>query len=78
MEICNFCGDERKNKISLSQHRRLCKLNPNRALYHKPSLGKKPWNKGLTKETNKILFNQSIKHYLEKYQEGKNADKYQK
>lgn len=61
---CQFCGQERKNRNSLCNHERLCKLNPNRQLttYEKcPNLdkfntkGKIPWNKGLTKDTDERL-----------------------
>lgn len=30
MNICKFCKQEKKNKNSLAQHQRLCKLNPER------------------------------------------------
>ena len=53
MYKCKYCGKECKNKNSLSNHERLCKLNPNRqespfVKYNKEK--GKPWNKGLTKE----------------------------
>lgn len=58
--ICQFCGKECKNRNSLCNHERLCKLNPNRQLtkYEKygpiqnfNADGKVTWNKGLTKDT---------------------------
>lgn len=52
---CKFCGKECKNENSLRNHERLCKLNPNKSFTcfstANPSKINKPWNKGLTKET---------------------------
>ena len=57
---CQFCGKECKNRNSLCNHERLCKLNPNRQMtkYEKygpitgfNSKGRVAWNNGLTKET---------------------------
>lgn len=56
---CEFCGSERKSNVSLAQHRRLCKLNPNRVEHPRGMLGKSGWNKGLTKETNTSVRMQS-------------------
>lgn len=55
MLICRYCGKECKNLNSLRQHENRCAHNPNRinivcAGFN--NKGKKPWNKGLTKETN--------------------------
>lgn len=71
--FCKFCGRECKNKNSLRNHERLCKLNPNRmtptgvgnpdyALTHTA------WNKGLTKETDTRVEKNSIairNHFIE-------------
>lgn len=56
---CQFCGKECKNRNSLCNHERLCKLNPNRQtnggfseFNAKRKAGYvKSWNKGLTAET---------------------------
>ena len=42
--ICRFCGSERKNKNSLTNHERLCKSNPNR---QEPNRGGHGKNGGL-------------------------------
>ena len=52
---CQFCGKVCKNKNSLCNHERLCKLNPNRQIssfvaYNK-TVSHVAWNKGLTAET---------------------------
>lgn len=52
---CQFCGKVCKNKNSLCNHERLCKLNPNRQIssfvtYNKMA-SHPAWNKGLTAET---------------------------
>lgn len=66
--LCQFCGKECKNRNSLCNHERLCKLNPNRQLttYEKygpisgfNNGGRVAWNKGLTKETNSSVLKQS-------------------
>ena len=54
---CIFCGKLCGNKGGLETHQHCCKLNPNRkSYYHSPKAGRKkgskPWNKGLTKQTN--------------------------
>ena len=54
MYICKFCGKECKNRNSLAQHERFCKLNPNRVESSFVKFNKERdhvWNKGLTKET---------------------------
>ena len=43
MFICQYCKSERKNKISFSQHERMCPLNVNRK-YKNGMLGKKGSN----------------------------------
>ena len=55
---CQFCGKEAKNKNSLCNHERLCKLNPNRQLSNFIAFNSareagtiSSWNKGLTKDT---------------------------
>lgn len=51
---CQFCGRKCKNKNSLSNHERLCKLNPDRRIIRRDNFnnfGRAAWNKGLTKET---------------------------
>lgn len=67
MYICKYCGKQCKNKNSLAQHERLCKENPNRQIssfvaYNKECTdGKRDiWNKGLTKDTDSRLKQQSI------------------
>ena len=53
--ICQFCGKECKNRNSLRNHERLCKLNP--AAMSVTGFAKNPhplgtsWNKGLTSKT---------------------------
>ena len=57
--ICQYCGKECKNRNSLCNHERLCKLNPNRQQgvgFDNFNLDRKygkvfSWNKGLTSET---------------------------
>lgn len=65
--FCKYCGKECKNKNSLVQHEIRCRENPNRikcgnpenlALYYINKLKNgdaHPWNKGLTKETDKRI-----------------------
>ena len=55
---CQFCGKECKNRNSLCNHERLCKLNPNHQLSSFVALNEKirrgevkQWNAGLTKDT---------------------------
>ena len=57
--FCKFCGKECKNKNSLAQHEIRCKNNPDRInaiIDGFNTKGIKPWNKGLTKNTDKRLF----------------------
>lgn len=73
---CQFCGKTCKNRNSLCNHERMCKLNPNNQLLSSGFIkynneirdGKrKSWNKGLTKETDvRVAKNaESVKqHYL--------------
>ena len=72
MYNCKYCGKECKNANSLSNHQRLCKLNPNpklnSPLAHKRK-GTPSWSKGLTKETNIILANKA-KRISNKYKNG--------
>lgn len=60
---CRFCGKECKNKNSLRNHERLCKLNPNRCNVIRQgfnNLGKKSWNRGLSKETDSRVAKNSL------------------
>lgn len=67
MFICKFCGRECKNDNSLRNHERLCKLNPNRQISPFVNFNKEctdgkrnVWNKGLTKDTDSRVKQQSI------------------
>lgn len=67
MFICKYCGKICKNKNSLRNHERLCKENPNRQIspfvkFNKECTdGKRNvWNKGLTKDTDSRVKQQSI------------------
>lgn len=61
--FCQFCGKECKNRNSLCNHERLCKLNPNAMEVTGYSAeikagrgqGHPAWNKGLTKETDERI-----------------------
>ena len=73
---CQYCGKECKNKNSLCNHERLCKLNPDRDTINAyiarkalKDLNKQIWNKGLTKETD-----DRIKKQVDTY--NKNKDKH--
>ena len=60
---CNFCGNSYSKKVSMSNHRRVCKSNPDKiipylSIYNR---SKDPWNKGLTKETSISLLKVSEK-----------------
>ena len=57
---CKHCDKECKNSNSFRNHERLCPKNPDRK-YVSHTLGKKPWNKGLTKE-NDTRVNEMSKH----------------
>ena len=50
---CKFCGKTCKNRNSLSNHERLCKLNPDHQISSLEATASERtvWNKGLTKET---------------------------
>lgn len=63
--ICKFCGKLCKNLNSLHNHERLCPKNPDRN-YVSHTKGHKAWNKGLTKEINESIANQS-KTFCERY-----------
>lgn len=53
---CRFCSRPCKNKNSLSQHELRCRKNANRRCYNNlKSLGREPWNKGLTSETDERI-----------------------
>ena len=58
MFICMHCNKECKNLNSLRNHERLCPSNENRK-YVSHTIGKTPWNKGLTKENCSSLFQAS-------------------
>ena len=58
---CKFCNKECKNANSHRNHERLCPMNPERN-YVSPMLGRKPWNKGLSKENDN-----RVKQYAEKH-----------
>lgn len=61
MEICEYCQKELKNKIALAAHQRSCKLNPNSKESPFKISWKRPWNKGLTKETDSRILIMSRK-----------------
>ena len=71
MLICQYCNKECKNLNSLRNHERLCPDNESR-IYVSQTLGKIPWNKGKTKETDPAVaqYAASIK---ENYSTGKVA-----
>lgn len=73
--ICKFCNKECVNANSHRNHERLCPMNPDRN-YISHTLGIKPWNKGLTKETNERVAKFGKTH-SEKYS-GKNSPWYGK
>ena len=64
--ICQYCGKVCKNKNSLVQHERLCKLNPNHQEHTGFQYG---WSKGLNKNNNKTLKKISEKLLLKNYKE---------
>lgn len=64
--FCKFCGKECKNKNSLVQHELRCKENPNRNsdivdTFKEYRKIHSAWNKGLTKETDERIREQSLK-----------------
>ena len=61
--ICLHCGAEKPSHNSWRNHERLCKENPNKQVsaiieYNQTRSG--PWNKGLTKDTDERVINNSI------------------
>lgn len=71
--ICKYCGKQCKNKNSLAQHEIRCKENPKRIncqCNNFNNCGRIPWNKGLTKESDKRIKNQAEK-YKQNYKDGK-------
>ncbi len=59
---CQFCGSLKKNKNSLINHERLCKLNPHSQESPFVKYNKEReciWNKGLTKNTDERILNQA-------------------
>ena len=71
--ICQFCGKECKNKNSLCNHERLCNQNPNKQIINSiegfNNKGRVAWNKGLTKENNSSVKQQS-ETLKKKYESG--------
>jgi very-short-patch-repair endonuclease len=73
--VCQFCGKECKNRNSLCNHERLCKLNPNRQEsvgFTKFNAAREAglvtsWNTGLTKDTDERVKKsaKSISKYYE-------------
>lgn len=59
MLICQYCNKECKSKNSHVNHERTCPSNLTRK-YKNGMTGKAAWNKGLTKDTNDILLEQSL------------------
>lgn len=60
---CKFCNKECKNLKSLTQHELRCSKNPNRKAYIVEGFnnkGNKPWNTGLTKDTDERMLLNSI------------------
>ena len=65
--ICQFCGKECKNRNSLCNHERMCKINPNRQIsvgFDKFNADRRAglvdtWNKGLTAKTDERVRKQS-------------------
>ena len=60
IQNCKFCGKECHNLNSLKQHECRCKLNPNRKAFTNLSNANCGWSKGLTKETDVRVKNNSI------------------
>lgn len=75
--ICQYCGKECKNKNSLCNHERMCRLNPNKQICvhettdnfaeYRKVYGS--WNRGLTAKTDeRVALNaQKTKEYYEKH-----------
>ena len=60
--ICSHCGAEKPNHNSWRNHERLCKENPNKqvsAIIEHNRTRSGPWNKGLTKDTDERVANNS-------------------
>lgn len=78
--ICQFCGKECKNRNSLCNHERLCRLNPNRQQnvgfdnFNKSiRAGKETvWNKGLTADTDERV-NKCKNSLLDYYKNNKGS-----
>lgn len=58
---CPYCADEKLSARSLSAHKRLCKLNPDRAKSPFEVKGREPWNKGKTKDDDTRLAEASVR-----------------
>ena len=66
--VCKFCGKDCKNRNSLCNHERMCKMNPTRQQgvgFESFNTDRKAgnvstWNKGLTKETSSGVLKRSI------------------
>jgi very-short-patch-repair endonuclease len=59
--ICQYCGSERPNHNSWRNHERLCKNNPKRQESSFKKYNEEgAWNKGLTKETDERVRNNSL------------------
>lgn len=73
--VCQYCGKECKNKNSLSNHERLCKLNPDRQISSFVAFNetKTAWNKGLTKETDERVLKMSLT-YKANHEKGLHKD----
>lgn len=70
--ICSYCGKECYGQNSLRQHEIRCKCNPNKIEYSIPgfnNIGRIPWNKGLTKETDNRV-NAGAETYHKRYEDG--------
>ena len=52
---CKFCGRYSPTSYGLTRHEKSCKLNPDRVI------GKSPWNKGLTKDTDDRILKKAQK-----------------
>jgi very-short-patch-repair endonuclease len=72
--VCQFCGKEAKNRNSLCNHERLCKLNPNRQISGLAAFNSArkagevcSWNAGLTADTDERVRKntKSIRAYYE-------------
>lgn len=84
MEICKckYCNKQYKNKISLGQHQRFCKLNPNAQISpfvefnkHNTESNAHIWNKGLSK-TNDDRVKKQSETLKKKYKSGELVSKF--